>query len=356
MVTRLVCFLFVLPLTLGAHEQFMVSTHSGDNIAIYDTSGAFIGNALNTSTLPSGGALKEMRDVMIGPDSLLYVVNSSIDSSPSGAGSLASSVLRFQRNGSQWDYYDQFAQVISASTLSHPFSLTFSDGVTPNIYVSTQDGDKPIGYSTGGLASPQALDTLTTFAASDTPRQLAFGPDGSLYIANEYTGTVQKFDSNTSSFEDFTAGYSLMSPSHFVFYGGDLYVNSPDENRIVRFDGTTGAYVDVWIDHGNLDKPSGFAFDEAGVFYVANRTSDGGVLKYHVDGSGHASFDTEIVSGIADPEFIYFLPADSLVIPEPNVLGLVATGLFVVWLVRRRRVCAGGPRLSGRCWGLRSSG
>lgn len=338
MLKRLVSFLFVLPLALCAHEQFMVTTHSGDNIAIYDTSGSFIGNALNTSTLPSDGGLKEMRDVAIGPDSLLYVVNSSTDTDASGAGSLASSILRFERNGSQWDYYDQFAQVISTTTLSHPFSFTFSDAETPNIYVSTQDGDKPIGYSTGGLApSQQTLATLTTFGASDTPRQLAFGPDNFLYLANEGTGTVQKFDISGSLVGNFTSGYSLMSPSHFLFAGAYLYVNSPDENKIIRFNGTTGAFVDEFINDSHLDKPSGFAFDEAGVFYVANRKSDGRILKYHVDGSGNASYDTHIVSGIADPEFIYFLPEDSLIIPEPSALGLAAAGLFLLWTYRRRQ-------------------
>ena len=57
---------------------------------------------------------------------------------------------------------------------------------------------------------------------------------------------------------------------------GHLYVNSND-NRVLRFDGQTGIFLDSFIDSGSrdgLDGPTGFTFDSTGNLYVSSSNTN----------------------------------------------------------------------------------
>ena len=74
----------------------------------------------------------------------------------------------------------------------------------------------------------------------------------------------------------FTLGGGLSSPQGLVFHGlgGDLYVSSFTNNRVLRYNGTTGAFVSVFAVGGTLDEPYGLVFGPDGDLYVSSFNSD----------------------------------------------------------------------------------
>ncbi len=114
---------------------------------------------------------------------------------------------------------------------------------------------------------------------------------------------------------------------------GNLYVGLPNTgNDIVRFDGSTGASLGSFIPEldPHPDGPLGFAFGPDGNLYVPSRDSDE-VLRYDgTTGDFIDAFVTAGSGGLNEPANIVFFA------PEPGQLVLVATGALVLGAVRRR--------------------
>jgi hypothetical protein len=77
---------------------------------------------------------------------------------------------------------------------------------------------------------------------------LAFGPDGDLFASDYITNKVLRFDGHTGAFQGvFAEGHGLKGPGDLVFGPeGDLIVLSYLGNQLLRFDGKTGAYEGVF--------------------------------------------------------------------------------------------------------------
>lgn len=105
----------------------------------------------------------------------------------------------------------------------------------------------------------------------NTASQMAFGPDGNLYVSIG-GNAVQRFDGKTGQFlGTFASGNGLNNCTAMAFGpSGDLYVSSAWENQIVRFDGRTGAFSGNQLngDRGGLDVIIHFAIAHDGSFYV----------------------------------------------------------------------------------------
>lgn len=112
-----------------------------------------------------------------------------------------------------------------------------------------------------------------------------FGPDGHLYVSNgtENTGlgNVIRFNGRTGAYmDDFVATGSggLKSPIGMVFGPSgkkgklDLYVGSFSNSNVLRFDGTTGAFLGEFVPRGRggLDHAAGITFGPDGNLYVAS--------------------------------------------------------------------------------------
>jgi len=74
--------------------------------------------------------------------------------------------------------------------------------------------------------------------------QIAFGPDGNLYVPDFVNHSVRRYDGNTGAFVGtFASGNGLTSPFGLAFgTDGDLYVSSGGDDRIYVFDGATGGF------------------------------------------------------------------------------------------------------------------
>jgi DNA-binding beta-propeller fold protein YncE len=116
--------------------------------------------------------------------------------------------------------------------------------------------------------------------------------DGSYIVASAGNDSILRYSSTGSSLGPFIANgvngvpaLTLDYPVDFAL-GGDglLYVTSQLNDRVVRFNAATGAFVDVFISGGALSGPSGLAFGANGDLYVVGRFSNN-VIRYD-DASG----------------------------------------------------------------------
>jgi hypothetical protein len=170
-----------------------------------------------------------------------------------------------------------------------------------NVYVSTGHFQGP-----GQIKAVLRYDGTTgaflnEFVQRDQliqPGAAVFGPDGNLYVSDCFTthqGRVARFDGTTGAYlGDFVPVGSggLGHPVNQVFGPSgrgtgdlDLYVNDEDTGSILRYNGTTGAFLGVFVPGGSggLGNPTGFVFGPDGNFYVADSAFFGGtpaVLRY----------------------------------------------------------------------------
>lgn len=160
------------------------------------------------------------------------------------------------------------------------------------------------------------------------PNGIAVAPDGSIYVSDEVRDDVQRFDRDGQFLQKF-GGTGMGDGQFFVLAGvgvapsGDVYVADYSNTRIQRFS-ADGDFVSTWgksgSGEGQLDNPNDVAIDGAGRVYVAelnNRiqvfTPDG---KFLTTGGAHGSGLGEFndLMGIAvSPEGVaYVSDRDSL--------------------------------------------
>lgn len=129
----------------------------------------------------------------------------------------------------------------------------------------------------------------------NAPVGAAFGPDGNLYVAGRDNNAVLRFDGATGAYLNvFASGGNLSLPEGLVFGPdstgdsiGELYVASRGLDAVLRYNGATGAYIDRFVASGSggLNDPHGLAFGPDGNLYIPNRDT-GEVLQY--DGASGA--------------------------------------------------------------------
>ena len=107
---------------------------------------------------------------------------------------------------------------------------------------------------------------------------------GDLLVSSRFTNNVLRFSAQNGQFRGvFASGHGMANPNGIAIGpDGNLYVGNGDEPKVLRFDGTTGAYVDEFINAatpGGLTSCRAIAFGPDGNLYVNSPLSDN-VLKY----------------------------------------------------------------------------
>ena len=118
------------------------------------------------------------------------------------------------------------------------------------------------------------------------PTGMAIGPDRNLYVVSSPRNAVLRFNGSTGAFLDVFSsldGLGLNMPTDLVFGpDGNLYVLARDDSTggpvgaVVRFDGTSGHFMDIFIDGAS----AGLGVGNTGMLFVGpgcSRYSDYGL-------------------------------------------------------------------------------
>jgi sugar lactone lactonase YvrE len=204
--------------------------------------------------------------------------------------------------------------------LSDAYGIIY--GPDGNVYVSTLNASAVYRYDLAGNPLPEPGQTGAVFVPPGSgglsvARDIAFGPDGYLYVVSQGTNAVLRYDPVTGA----PAGTLVASgsggldaPRGLLFQNGYVYVTStstngdtgPGANAVLRFDAVTGApagvsgvpgdAVFIASGRGGPTNPSTLVIGPDGNAYVSSTaSSSNAVLRY--DGMTGAFINAFVPSG-----------------------------------------------------------
>jgi hypothetical protein len=155
-------------------------------------------------------------------------------------------------------------------------------------------------------------------------KSMTFGPDGALYIVSARTHEVLRYDPVSGAFIDafVTAGSGGVSSPATALFGSDrngddvpdLYVSSNLTNEVLLYSGADGAPLGVFVtaNSGGLAGPHDMEFGADGHLYVVSSASSNERV-FRFDGTTGAFIDIIIPEGLVpETSFITFNDAGEL--------------------------------------------
>jgi DNA-binding beta-propeller fold protein YncE len=305
----------------AAKQDLLVADRGTNNKVLrYDgVTGAFLGEFV---TAGSGG-LEFPFGMTFGPDGNLYVSEGQRFSD--GTPATEPRVIRY--DGANGDFINPFTPVFPSPIRYIVF------GPDGDLYGSTLG----VVFRADGTTGEILHDAFCDVGLGEFGNGLAFGPDGNLYVGSFSGNEVVRCDGTTGDFIDVFAEIPLAGTDGNVgqvIFGpdGNLYVSLTNTgNDILRFDGSTGELLGSFIPAEDVhpDGPVGMVFGPDGNLYVTARDTDQ-VLRY--DGTTGDFIDVFASGGgLDEPSGLVFFA------PEPGQALLVATGALVLAGARKRR-------------------
>jgi DNA-binding beta-propeller fold protein YncE len=211
------------------------------------------------------------------------------------------SVKKF--NGLTGDYVDDFVY-----TGSGGLSITQDIKIGPegNILVSGRGNTGVLMYE---RVSGDFIKQFTSGYSLDNPTKISFGPDGKLYVSQWGTikNKVVRFNGITGVFiDEFTPSLNL-ALGHTWDNDGNLYVACYGSKDVRKFD-TSGNFLRVFTEAGHLQGPTNLWFGKNGSLFVEDWVL-GSVIEFDAtDGTYIKNF----ITGLQNAEGFAFGPDSNL--------------------------------------------
>jgi len=191
------------------------------------------------------------------------------------------------------------SQTNSPSTVSDFTQASNNSEILGSLYISIDRIDTVLQYDLEGNFT--GLLNQHLHQGYGGAIGMGFDTNDHLLLARGYSNSVQRYNSQTNTFESFTQGGFLSNPHQFSLgeLDGDLYVSSWGNGTVQRFDGTTGMFKELVA--SDLGYAVGIETDAAGNLYIASRDRHA-IYKY--DGTSLSIF----VDNILFPECIQYGP------------------------------------------------
>jgi len=204
-------------------------------------------------------------------------------------------------------------------------------GPDGNVYVTCTGSDAVHRFTPSG--SPLGFFVTGGSGGLTYPRGLAFGPNGNLFVASGFTYEILQYNGTTGAFVNVFVdsggnGGGALDPYGITFNGGDLYVASSFSSEVKRFNGTTGAFVSTFVtsESGGLSGPTAVEFGPDGNLYVTSY-NDNAIRRYNgATGAFVSTFVASGSGGLDGPIDLGFHPASQG--PAENVPVLSGVGLM----------------------------
>lgn len=202
-----------------------------------------------------------------------------------------------------------------------PITITALEGdplCSSSLLVASFGNDRVVRYSF--LSSQGDVFVSSGSGGLNGASKITCGPDGNLYVCSQVNNRVLRYDGATGGFIDVfvTGGSGGLSTPIGLDFGpdGNLYVASTGNHSILRYDGTTGAYIDTFVPNGSgLNGPTGIVWGPDNNLYVCSLNADK-VLRFDQAGSALGDFVTSGSGGLDAPRGLTFGPDGHLYIAE----------------------------------------
>jgi len=265
-------FLFFGILSVSASSPFIFVSNFGNGyISTYESNGTLL-NAQFATT--KGGS---PQGVLLGADKNLYVSD-------------AANNAVYQFNGTSGTLLKTFA----SANLTGPNAIVW--GPDGNLYVSNNGANQVLSFN--GMTG-QLIDTFVINI--EQPRGLIW-KDNNLYVASNNPPAINKYD-NKGNFLGVFSNYSSFITPQGLAWGmdGNLYVADAMAQFIVRLNGSTGTFIDIFVPVGHgLMRPIGL-INIDGTFFCGDASAN---VIFRITSQGSVDVFANSQSGVSGPTYL----------------------------------------------------